>query len=245
MSTMTATIPAGGRVYAIGDLHGRLDLFEPLWAAILDDDRRRPPATTSFIFLGDYIDRGRQSAALLDRLIAVAAEEPGARFLMGNHEELFLAALDGNVEATRVFLRAGGRETVLSYGLSEDDYDRAGFDDVIDKLRAMVPSAHRRFLDALEPMVVVGDYVFVHAGIRPGVPLADQSPSDLRWIRNPFLEHRECLEKVVVHGHTISDEVEVRPHRIGLDTGAFNGGALSAIGLEAGRRWVLQRRNPD
>lgn len=238
---VAARVPAGQRIYAIGDVHGRRDLLDRLLLMIGQDDAGRPPAQTTLIFLGDYVDRGPDSAGVVDLLRQFATDrEVDARFLAGNHEEVFLLALGGDERATRLFCRIGGRETVLSYGIAADDYEQMSYSEVSARLQALVPEAHRAFLTGLEDMIVIGDYAFVHAGIRPGVALAEQRQEDLRWIREPFLNHRGRLEKVVVHGHTISLEVEMPGHRIGLDTGAFQTDRLTALGLEGAERWTLQ-----
>ncbi|RDE05562.1 metallophosphoesterase family protein [Sphingomonas aracearum] len=233
-------VPPGQRLYAVGDVHGRLDLLEPLLARIEDDDAGRAPASTTLVFLGDLVDRGPQSAQVIDRLIALKAQAPQTRFLMGNHEEVMLLSLDADREALRLFARIGGRETILSYGVDRADYDAADYDGLFELMRAHVPEAHRAFLRAMEDMVIVGDYAFVHAGVRPDVPLAEQKTGDLRWIRGRFLDHGERLEKMIVHGHSIADDVQQMPHRIGLDTGAFSTDRLSAMGFESTQRWVLQ-----
>lgn len=238
----TARVPAGQRVYAIGDIHGRRDLLDRLLAMIRQDDAAREPADTTLVFLGDYVDRGPASAEVVERLRQLAGEAGATQvhFLAGNHEEIFLLALAGDERATRLFCRVGGRETALSYGIPATDYERMSYAEVSGRLQAIVPGEHRAFLSGLEDLVVIGDYAFVHAGIRPGVALEEQRQEDLRWIREPFLGHRGRLAKLIVHGHTISDEVEMLPHRIGVDTGAFQSGRLTAIGLEDADRWLLQ-----
>ncbi|SOB86591.1 serine/threonine protein phosphatase 1 [Sphingomonas guangdongensis] len=238
-------IPEGRRVYAIGDVHGCLDLFDRLLALIDADNAARAPADTSLILLGDLVDRGPQSAQVVARARHLQAFSPDVRVLAGNHEELLLRALDGEREALRLFARVGGRETALSYGIGAADYDAADYDALAKLLQAAIPAEDRRFLAAAEDMVVIGDYAFVHAGVRPGVPLDDQRQSDLRWIRGEFLSHARPLEKMIVHGHTISEEVVVTPTRIGLDTGAYASGTLSAMGFEAGERWVIQAELPS
>jgi serine/threonine protein phosphatase 1 len=236
-----ARVPDRRRVYAIGDIHGRLDLLNRLLTMIGQDDAARPEADTTLVFLGDYVDRGPDSAAVVDLLRQLAGDATmDAHFLAGNHEEVFLLALGGDERATRLFCRIGGRETALSYGVTPDEYERLSHAEVSARLQALVPGAHRDFLAGLEDVVVIGDYAFVHAGVRPGKPLDAQRREDLRWIRDPFLGHRGRLEKLIVHGHTISDEVEMLPHRIGIDTGGFQTDRLTALGLEGEARWVLQ-----
>lgn len=233
------SVPAGVRLYAIGDVHGRIDLLDTLLAMIDADDRARGPAQRQIVFLGDLIDRGHDSAGVVDRALRLSSELPNTRFLMGNHEEVFLKALDGDDRALRFLCRFGGRETILSYGLTQTDYDRLTFEELMPVLIDLVPESHREFLRGFEDVVVAGDYAFVHAGIRPGVPIDAQQVGDLRWIREPFLDHNGPLEKVIVHGHTITPEVEMRGNRIGIDTGAYESGRLTALGLENAERWAL------
>lgn len=233
-------LPDGQRVYAIGDIHGRLDLLDLLLDRIEHDDAAQAPAHTSFIFLGDLVDRGPDSAGVVDRLRRLAAADRRFRFLAGNHEEVFLAALAGDVGATKLFCRIGGRETVLSYGISAQDYE--GFDhaELSAALGRVVPTEHRDFLENFEDAIELGDYLFVHAGIRPGRPIGEQQTADLRWIRQTFLDHRGRLGKRIVHGHTISSDVEFRTHRIGIDTGAYLTGVLTALVLEGDGQRLLQ-----
>jgi serine/threonine protein phosphatase 1 len=240
MQTRTHAVPDGIRVYAIGDIHGRLDLLDALLAAIEADDRARGAGLrTRYIFLGDLIDRGPDSRGVVDRLMRLAGEGLDARFLMGNHEEVFLRALDGDVRALRFLVRIGGRETLLSYGISEAEYRSHDYDDLTRFAAEKVPAAHRAFLAGFEKWIAVGDYLFVHAGLRPGVAIEDQAASDLYWIRDDFLRYRDSFGKMVVHGHSITEEIDVRANRIGIDTGAFASGRLTAIGLEGEERWFL------
>ena len=235
-----AAIPPGERVYAVGDIHGCADLLDDLLARIEADNAARGPARTILIFLGDLVDRGPASAAVIERLYQLAAARPDTHFLLGNHEEVFLESLKGEPKALRMFCRIGGRETIMSYGVAAADYDRMDFEELHAAMCDKVPEAHQTFLGRFEDMVVIGDYVFVHAGIRPGTELDMQRPSDLRWIRNPFLNHDRPMEKIVVHGHTISQDLDVQPHRIGVDTGAYDTGRLTALGLEGTERWTVQ-----
>ncbi len=233
-------IPPGQRVYAIGDVHGCAALLDQLLQQIDLDDRAREPATTTLIFLGDLVDRGPASAQVVERLRRLAFGRPNVRFLKGNHEEIFLGAVEGEPKALRLFCRIGGRDTVMSYGMDPEHYDRLDYEEFATELAKIVPATHTAFLDTFEDMIVIGDYVFVHAGIRPGVELDQQRASDLRWIRDPFLDHDKPLfGKMVVHGHSISEGVEMRAHRIGVDTGAYTTGQLTALGLENGTSWIL------
>ncbi|WP_174284593.1 metallophosphoesterase family protein [Sphingomonas bacterium] len=239
-SKAPGSIPAGERVYAIGDIHGCLDLLDQLLGKIDIDDHARGPARTTLIFLGDVIDRGPESAAVIDRLIALKADRPTTRFILGNHEEIFLGSIDGDEKAVRLFCRIGGRETVLSYGVTPEAYERSDHDELCATLRSVVPADHRSFLAGFEDLIEIGDYAFVHAGVRPDRPLADQRKADLRWIRDVFLDHPHSLEKIIVHGHTIADDIEISARRIGVDTGAYATGRLSAVGLQGNDSWRLQ-----
>ncbi len=230
-------MPAGQRAYAVGDIHGRADLFAELIAAIDADDAARGPAETTVILLGDLIDRGPDSAGVI-RLAREWQARRQVRILAGNHEEMFLDALQ-KPEVMRHFLRFGGRETLLSYPIDPLEYTRAELDEVIGLAHAAIPAQDIAFIQSFEDQVALGDYLFVHAGIRPGVPLDDQRQSDLRWIREPFLDYPESFGPVVIHGHTITEQAEIRSNRIGIDTGAYRSGRLTALGLENTQRWFI------
>lgn len=236
---LVRAVPEGQRVYAVGDIHGCLDLLEDAVAQIEADDRRRGTAQTQIIFLGDLIDRGPDSAGVVDYLIALAEARGNVRFILGNHEEIFLRALGGDLESLRLFVRVGGRETILSYGLSENDYERTDYEELLALMRKCVPARHIEFLKSFEDRIEIGDYLFVHAGLRPGVAIDSQRRADMRWIRSSFLESDCEFGKLVVHGHSMSDGVVVRANRIGIDTGAFASGRLTALGLEGVDRWFL------
>ena len=233
-------VPDGVRVYAIGDIHGRLDLLDALLMTIAEDDRSRGNhVETHYIFLGDLIDRGPDSRGVVDRLLDLSKTVANTRFLMGNHEQVFLRALEGDKRSLRFLGRIGGRETLNSYGISDEDYKSLGFEELVARAAEKVPAEHVAFLSSFENMIELGDYLFVHAGIRPDVPLEEQAQSDLYWIRDEFLTHRDSFGPIVVHGHSITEEIDVRSNRIGIDTGAFATGRLTAIGLEGGERWFL------
>lgn len=230
--------PAGETLYAIGDVHGCRDELEQLLDRITDEISSAG-ASAHLIFLGDYVDRGPDSSGVLSRL--VDGPLPGTRqsFLMGNHEEAMLAVVDGDLESLPGWLRYGGTETLESYGLGRADILRAGAD-LPRLMREVVPEAHIEFLRGCEDYVRAGDYLFVHAGIRPGVPLAQQDPSDLRWIRDGFLEDEHTDHgMLVVHGHTISKEPQMKSNRIGVDTGCYQSGRLTALIVEGGQRRFL------
>lgn len=241
-------IPTGERVFAIGDIHGRADLLRAMITAIEDQDRQRGPARTSIILLGDLIDRGPDSAGVLalarawrDRRAAMGQD---LHILMGNHEEMLLDSLD-RVEVLRHFVQHGGKETILSFGVSEQAYTEATWEELQVILREAIAQEWVDFIKGFGAMVRIGDYAFVHAGIHPGHPLADQRESDLRWIREPFLSSPVSHGAVVVHGHTIADAPAIHPNRIGLDTGAYASGQLTALMIEDTHRWFLATAQAD
>jgi serine/threonine protein phosphatase 1 len=232
-------VPEGRRIYGVGDIHGRLDLLDRLLGQIDEDDCARGRAASEIVFLGDLVDRGPDSRGVVDRLMALGAGPRPVRFLMGNHEQVFLRSLEGDVKALRFLIRIGGRETLLSYGVTEEEYGDLPYEDLARLAQERVPESHVRFLSAFEKWIEIGDYLFVHAGLRPGIAIAEQSTSDLCWIREDFLNHRDSFGRMVVHGHSITEGVDVRANRIGIDTGAFASGKLTAIGLEKEERWFL------
>jgi serine/threonine protein phosphatase 1 len=234
-------IPDGMRLYAIGDIHGQLDLLHDILRRIEEDHRARSDAELHLMFLGDYVDRGPQSAGVIEFLIKAPSLYGSCHFLKGNHEDAMVRVLEGGRDQIENWLRYGGRETLHSYGIS-DRVIAMGGTFLSAELSDKVPMAHRHFLNSLEPCKQFGDYVFVHAGIRPNVPLARQDPADLMWIRSPFLDFKGDHGVTVVHGHTVTDNVVVTGNRIGIDTGAYRTGRLSAIGIEGTDRWFLQTR---
>ena len=237
----TAHVPVGVLVYAIGDVHGRNDLLLKLLDQIGSDDTARGAADTQIIFLGDLVDRGEDSAGVIETAMRLRAADTDVRFLLGNHEEVFIQACrQRDLKTLRFFLKIGGDATLQSYPIPRSEYLTMTLEELAERLPSLIPEAHLAFLESFEDQIVIGDYAFVHAGIRPGVALSEQKRSDLRWIREEFTDHRGDLEKVVVFGHTIYPEVEERGSRIGIDTGAYASGVLTAIGLEGDERWYLQ-----
>ena len=236
--------PDRQRAYAIGDIHGRLDLLDELLDRIEVDDRSRAPANVTIIFLGDLIDRGPQSAQVVERLRRYRPSFAKTLFLMGNHEEVLLRIVGGETGIVADWLRFGGAECVRSYGIDPADLQYRNPSEVPRILRQAIPKEHLKFVSGFVDTASLGNYLFVHAGIRPGVPLSHQLPQDLRWIRLPFLEDETDHGRIVVHGHTISDSVDVRTNRIGVDTGAYRSGVLTALGVEGDERWFLQTGSP-
>jgi serine/threonine protein phosphatase 1 len=232
--------PRGCRAYAIGDVHGCLAPLEQLLDRIEVEIRGRPAAKTSIVFLGDLIDRGPSSAQVVERLRTYSPPGAATHFIMGNHEEVMLRVLAGETELVASWLRFGGAETLRSYGVDPRELAGLTSDALVARLREAVPTEHVEFLESFADSISFGGYLFVHAGIRPGIDLAEQSQADLRWIREPFLGDLTDHGFVVVHGHTITNQVEVATNRIGIDTGAFCTGTLTALGLEGSNRWLLQ-----
>jgi len=235
--------PPGTRFYAIGDIHGCDALFDALIAAIEEDDAAAAPADTPAILLGDLVDRGPGSA----KVIATAREwgqRRKVRYLAGNHEEMFLESFE-EVGVLRHFLRHGGRETILSYPIEKSEFNSLELEPLRQRLHTLVPKEDREFLESFEEIIVAGDYAFVHAGVDPSRPIEEQARQDMLWIRERFLGHDAPFEKVIVHGHTIFEDVEHRPHRIGIDTGAFRFGRLTALVLEGESRRFIQAVDRD
>jgi len=232
----------GARAYAVGDIHGRLDLLDQMLALIEADIESRGSARNFIVFLGDLIDRGPDSAGVVERLRTYRPEGARPIFLSGNHEEILLRILDGEEGILPSWLKFGGAECAQSYGMDVDALRRLDERAALELVRSKVPRAHREFLASFGDTFRFGDYLFVHAGIRPGVGLEDQDRHDLRWIRDPFLSDAKEHGFIVVHGHTIVGQVEERPNRVAIDTGAYHSGALTALGVEGRERWYLTTR---
>src|SRR5688572_26357995 len=229
----------GARAYAVGDIHGRLDLLDMLLARIEADIAARPPKRTFIVFLGDLIDRGPESAGVVERLRTYRPSRAKPIFLTGNHEEVLLRMLAGEKNILPSWLKFGGVQCAQSYGLDPVALQRLDEEAALQLLQAKVPRAHREFLESFADTFRFGDYLFVHAGIRPGVALEEQDRFDLRWIREPFLSDAKTHGLMVVHGHTIVERVEERPNRIAIDTGAYHSGVLTALAVEDQQRWYL------
>lgn len=234
------TAPAGTRVYAIGDIHGSLVPLRLLRDAINEHAKAHPIERKCIIYLGDYIDRGMESRGVLDLLIR--APLPGFEhiFLKGNHEEGMLRFMADGSNAL-FWVAYGGIATMFSYGVKPPD-PATDEDEVIrarKELAEKLPPHHLEFLAKLERYHVEGDYVFVHAGIRPGVPLEEQRDEDLLWIRDEFLLSGQEFGKLVVHGHSISREPDIQFNRIGIDTGAFASGSLTCLVLEGTKQELI------
>jgi serine/threonine protein phosphatase 1 len=233
ISAKTVSGPPGVRIYAIGDIHGRLDLLDMMLDTIAAHEAAWPGGRAVLVFLGDYVDRGKHSRGVLERLMGGLPEAIEAHFLRGNHEDIMLRCLD----EPRLFSNwavNGGLTTLASYGVDPGlalDGARA-----MDALARALPDSHLAFLKGLRLSLELGDFFFVHGGVRPDVPLCDQDEQDLLYIREPFLSHRGDFGRVVVHGHTPVREPEMLPNRIGIDTGAFFTGRLTALLIEGEQR---------
>jgi len=223
--------PPDLRIYAVGDIHGRLDLLEELLSRIDADIAARPTRRPIYVFLGDYIDRGTSSRETIDRLID-HGQTRECVFLKGNHELIALKCLSDRSLFDQ-WMRLGGVETLMSYGVAPGQPPSGK---PIVELQAAfhhaLPQAHLRFFRDLQPSFACGDFFFAHAGVRPGVELSRQIENDLLWIRDEFLSSDEDFGKIVIHGHTPTHEVEVEPNRINIDTGAFATGRLTCLVIE-------------
>jgi serine/threonine protein phosphatase 1 len=237
------TISAGWRLYVIGDIHGRLDLLNDLERQI-KRDLESAPAHVLTIFLGDYVDRGGESAGVLDRLASDDFCTPICA-LRGNHEEVFLRFLEvpSVLASWRQF---GGLETLHSYGVNVAEAMRGvGYEKAQEALASVLPSSHLQFLQGTRPSFEMGDYFFCHAGVRPGVSLDKQVSHDLLWIRSEFLNFEGSFEKIIVHGHTPVGQPDIKQNRINVDTGAYASSILTALVLEGESRRFLAANGRD
>jgi serine/threonine protein phosphatase 1 len=235
----------GRRVYAVGDVHGRLDALQPLIRTIADDLEAAPPSQPAMlVFLGDYVDRGPESRGVVDMILRMKGQAGlEVRTLKGNHEEALLQFL-AQPTFGAAWLEHGGGATLASYGVqppaSRTDPD--AWAEVSAAFAEALPPEHLAFYRGLELMLDLGDYAFVHAGVRPGVPWNQQAERDMLWIRQEFLQEKGPFGKVIVHGHTPMEEAQVLPHRIGVDTGCYATGVLTAVRLEGEDQRLIQAR---
>jgi serine/threonine protein phosphatase 1 len=232
-------IPEGQRVYCIGDIHGSVGLLERLHGMILEDAEGFE-GTRHVVYLGDYVDRGEHTKQVLDLLLE--APLPGFEpvYLQGNHEQIMLAFIE-YPEMTASWLNFGGREALNSYGIRLAHVpSRHEVFELSRRLDRALPDSHREFLQNGLEHWQCGGYYFVHAGIRPGVALEHQLQEDKLWIRDEFLDSRKDHGAIVVHGHSIVQEPDFQPNRIGIDTGAFRSGVLTCLVLEGDQQRILQ-----
>lgn len=235
-----AQTPPGLRLYAIGDVHGCIEPLEAVHEWIEADLKASPPEDYRIIHVGDYMDRGPDSRGVLDFLIERSAGDGRLVNLLGNHDLMFALARTPDSRMRRIWIGNGGVETLDSYDLTLDQ-----FLDMLSSgegVSSRIPDEHFAFIEDLPASIRFGDYIFVHAGIKPGVPLDRQSPDDLLWIREPFLRDGREHEGVIVHGHTPVRRVDVRANRIGIDTGAVFGGHLTCLVLDG---MAKARLGPD
>jgi serine/threonine protein phosphatase 1 len=231
-------------VWAVGDIHGRADLARALLDAIRADLSAVETGRKVIVFLGDHIDRGSDSRGVLNQLCDLEADPAlEVHFIRGNHEDRMEAFLTDPAVGPS-WCDYGGRDTLFSYGVSPPTMrgDIPGWGETARALARALPEPHHRLLQRQQLSVTIGDYFFCHAGVRPGVRLADQLPEDLMWIRQPFLDHPAPFEKVVVHGHTPTEVVVSDDRRIGIDTGAYATNVLSAVRLAGQGRLLLQAK---
>lgn len=227
-------LPEGLRIYAIGDVHGRADLLDRKLSLIDAHVAAHPIARPIYLLVGDYIDRGPASREVLDLLINCAKGREMV-FLRGNHDVFILNFIE-NPALLRDWSKIGGLETLMSYGVQPSlSADAKTQRDLAKALEEALPDAHRKFLTELDVSFPCGSYFFVHAGVRPGIPLAKQKEEDMLWIRDEFLLHEEDFGKIIVHGHTPVRELDIRPNRINIDTGAYVTGQLTCVILESDR----------
>jgi serine/threonine protein phosphatase 1 len=230
-ATRRYRVPDRQRVYAIGDIHGRLDLLDPLLERIAADARSGAKLEISYVFLGDYVDRGPASRGVIERLVGFGADRKTI-YLKGNHEALLLDFLQSPGKLQE-WCRFGGLDTLASYGLRPALRPTAAqCAEIAAELSRAIPESHRDFLQNLPLSLTLGDFFFVHAGVRPYVPLDRQAEKDLLWIRDEFLRHRQSFDKIVVHGHSPVQQPEVLDNRINIDTGAYATGQLTCLVLE-------------
>lgn len=232
-------VPAGRRVYAVGDVHGRLDLLLALLETIRADHARRGEAPLELILLGDVIDRGHESRGVV-RWAMSPPDDILLTVLMGNHEAALLAALNGNHQMLEMWLDHGGWASLASWDVCCPDPETIDHDALIEDMHRAFTREEVEWLAATGRCLTIGDYHFVHAGVRPGRPIAAQRMADTLWIRDEFLNSSRDHGAVVVHGHSVSDDVVERPNRIALDTGAYRTGRLTAMAFEEDRRWIIQ-----
>jgi serine/threonine protein phosphatase 1 len=224
-------LPNGIRIYAIADIHGCAHLLEQMFAVIDADMSNSRPYRAIEVFLGDYIDRGPDSRRTLDLLIK-RSRRHNTVFLKGNHEAYFTSVLDDPARVTDWF-GFGGLQTMMSYGLSASlNMSKDEQCDLVRKLASAMPPQHIAFLRQLRPTFTCGDFFFVHAGVRPGVPLSEQRESDLLWIRDEFLQSKKRFGKYVVHGHTPVRKAELLENRANIDTGAYATGNLTLLSIQ-------------
>jgi serine/threonine protein phosphatase 1 len=234
-------VPEGMRVYAIGDIHGRADLLAAMHDGIRADlAQNRPEGQAVLVYIGDYIDRGMQSRQVIDHILSNPVPGLARVYLRGNHDDSALQFLR-DAQFGPIWFGYGGDATLLSYGvrMTAGKIGADRFEDMRQQFEAALPPEHLEFLSSLQSMYECGDYLFVHAGVRPGVAFPDQKPEDLMWIRDEFLDSKQDHGKINVHGHTVSEAPEQKDNRIGIDTGAYASNRLTCLILEGDQRYFM------
>ena len=224
--------PQGKRLYAVGDVHGCLDELKKLIYLIEEDNKKRSQKSTTIVLLGDLIDRGPDSAGVIDYWMNYSNKNVQSLHLIGNHEEMMINVLEGDVHLLEDWLKYGGNSCLKSYGMSPETLLNRDPDSALITLKKRIPLSHINFLKNGYDRLDFGDYILVHAGVDPRQPIDDQTAEQFHWIREPFLSWSKPVDIRVVHGHTITQDVELKDHRIGVDTGAYLSGKLSCVRLE-------------
>lgn len=232
--------PPGERIYAIGDIHGSLLQLETLVKRIEEDGAQHPEAKRKLVFLGDYIDRGPFAKGVIEFVMHGLPASMTVFFLRGNHEDMILRFLKGDMVAGEGWLQYGGVATLLSYGIAPPaSVTPETMEDLRKRMQEHMPAEHLKFFSDAKLYLILGDYCFVHAGIRPRVAIDAQAKDDFLWIRKEFLVSQADHGKMIIHGHNISLEPDVRPNRIGIDTGAYATGRLTCLVLHEDKREVI------
>jgi serine/threonine protein phosphatase 1 len=239
-AAVSPAVPEGTRVYAVGDIHGRADLLHRIHDLIGDDAASAASLRKVVVYLGDYVDRGPQSFDVVDHLITHPLDGFETVHLKGNHEEFLIRFVKDGAMGT-AWMMNGGSATLVSYGVSAFNLflGKPGLKRAQKRLAGSIPPNHLDFFHGLRLTHVEGDYLFVHAGLRPGVAIADQKEGDMIWIRDDFLDADTGFDKMVVHGHSIESEPDIQAYRIGIDTGAYRSGRLTCLVLEGHSRRLL------
>ncbi|MDD3288940.1 MAG: metallophosphoesterase family protein [Alphaproteobacteria bacterium] len=240
MPAHTPSIPDDTRLYAIGDIHGNTAPLKRLLKMILEDASRHSATYYQLVFLGDYIDRGMDSKGTIEFLMNELPNKMSKVFLRGNHDDAFLRFLEGDFETSSFWLPCGGLATLASYGVDPFKIRATQDLEVLRKaLAANVPQTHLDFLNATQLFYALGDYYFAHAGIKPGTKLELQEAEDILWIRGEFLNSHQDHGKIIVHGHSVTNKPEIKPNRIGIDTGAFASGHLTCLILQGNEQSII------
>lgn len=237
--------PKGKRAFVVGDVHGCADLLELALQQIEDQINSSRTRENHIVFLGDLIDRGPQSRQVVERLIDYSPGNAKVHFIAGNHEDALVTGVNGRPSVLVKWLEHGGYQTMNSYGVTEAELRGRSKAVIAHLVLSHIPQAHIKFFTDFLESIRFGDYLFVHAGVRPEIALVDQTAHDMRWIRQEFLTSNEDFGAVVVHGHTVTDEVEERHNRIGIDTGAYKTGRLTILRLEGDAREIITIKQSD